>query len=342
MAYRDSRSSAFRGGAAHQAAAKLAAFLLVLATAVLFSDGLLAGDARRQNTAPAPAAAELLEQGPVLFGAFDPQGVFANDPDVRIDSIYVIWTKLDRPNLTKRLAAALRRKRWVMLNIEPKPWPRSGQAGADALLPDIAAGKFDREIRSVCSMAGAFKGPILIRWGQEMENPQERYPWAGKEPESFIAAYRYFVTRCRALAPRAAYVWAPNGDKRLTRYYPGGDYVDVVGLSLWGYQAYEEYAYGKGHERSFQQAFGERYARVVGYGKPIIITQLGAAGDEAFRTQWFAGMFSTVLDGRIFPRLRAVVYFNDVEPDIWPYLYTSPDWRIGPGWFRPTRRYSSR
>lgn len=273
--------------------------------------------------------------GGTAFGVYDPHGSFAGDPDARISHIFVDWQVLDRARFRARIAEARRQGRGLMVTVQPYTKAPDWRAGGDHLFADILAGGFDREIDAICTDLGADPAPVLIRWGHEMEDATGRYPWARPDAEGYKRAYRYFVSRCRGEAPRAAFVWSPEGRRNLADYYPGDAYVDAVGLSLWGLQAADRAWYGGEHD--FPQAFAGKYRRVAGFGKPVIIAELGVSGDAEYRARWFSSLFRTIQAGTMFPALRAVVYFNDKEPYHWPQGLGSPDWRIPPGWFQAAR-----
>ncbi|MGO7845417.1 glycosyl hydrolase family 5, partial [Rhizobium johnstonii] len=74
-------------------------------------------------------------------------------------------------------------------------------------------------------------------------------------------------------APGTELMWSPKGEPGLQAYYPGDDYVDLVGLSVLGLQRYDELAYN-GH-RTFSEELKQGYDLVAGYGKPIWVEELG-------------------------------------------------------------------
>jgi beta-mannanase len=67
------------------------------------------------------------------------------------------------------------------------------------------------------------------------------------------------------------------------------------------------------------------YARVKGFGKPIIVAELGYDGDASYVRSWAESVTKPHAE---FPALTAVVYFNDREIYEWPQGYGRPDWRV--------------
>ncbi|EIM29981.1 glycoside hydrolase family 26 protein [Microvirga lotononidis] len=262
---------------------------------------------------------------PIRFGVYDPGRAFANAGNISIEHVFVHW-QVFRPDEFRALARYVREQhRQLMVTVEPWTRAENWTDGGDALAYEIIAGKFDREITTICQEFGADGTPVLVRWGHEMDDQSGRYPWADRRPEEYIAAYRYFVDRCRAAAPTARFIWSPKGMPHLARYYPGDAFVDYVGLGLYGYRAWDIHQYGA--PQTYQQALETLHERVERFGKPIIVAEVGVSGNTAYRRQWLDSL--TKRDGN-FLDVEAVVYFNALEPHRWPAPFGSPDWRISP------------
>lgn len=88
-------------------------------------------------------------------------------------------------------------------------------------------------------------------------------------------------------------------------------------------QAWETYYYGK--PRSAIENIWEKYNRVSRYNKPIIVAELGLYGDNKYSKGWVENLQQKI---EYLPLVKAVVYFNDKEPHVWPQPYGAPDWRV--------------
>ena len=144
------------------------------------------------------------------------------------------------------------------------PWdkPYEQNRGPDKFsLSEIIAGKWDAYIDKWADAARAFSHPLIVAFGVEMNG--DWFPWSGiyyggdqwdnahdnwRGPENFKAAYRHVVDRVRARGatnvkwmfhtnnysyPLDTWNFAPS-------YYPGSDYVDWLGLSVYGQQFKDE------------------------------------------------------------------------------------------------------
>lgn len=272
-----------------------------------------------------------LDKAPVNFGLYDPRGKFDDLDPVAIQHFFIDWNTYLPAQLLSEMSQAAERYRWPLLTIEP--WPDVKRSlTRDNLLKDIVGGEYDRVIEQVCGDIAQFGNPVFVRWGHEMEVVNGRYPWAQDKPVDYIAAYRYFVDKCRALTEpeQVFFVWSPVGEKNLDQYWPGREFADYVGLSIFGFPEWDQDYYG--YTRSFSEIFGEKYARVEKYDRPVMVAELGVTGDAVHQQSWLYQAYQN-LDQ--YPLLKTLVYFNSVDnPEAWGPNYPIPDWRIPEKFFQ--------
>jgi endoglucanase len=262
--------------------------------------------------------------GELPFGVYDPNGAFSDDEDVAIEHLFLPWQDVFLPSLLEADAYAAERGRSVLVTIEPWTWTRDERNRPEVLIAGIAEGSFDANMSTICGILGQFQSAVTVRWAHEMEDRSGQFIWAGWQPEIYISAYRRMVDVCRAEAPDLDFMWSPLGLEGFEVYYPGADYVDVIGLSVFGYQPWERAILGQ--ERTFREILDPRYERAVSFGHPIVVAELGFVGDEEYYTRWFEDVRQDIggLD-----ELVAVIYFNQTEVYPWPDGYGLPDWRFG-------------
>jgi cellulose synthase (UDP-forming) len=254
------------------------------------------------------------------MGVYDPERLGAS-ASLAIEHLYVDWNALEAASLAAALREAAERGRWPLLTIEP--WPRPSD-DPEALLGDIVAGEYDQAMRALCRVIGDFARPVFVRWGHEMEHVTGRYPWARNDPTAYVSAYRRVVDTCRRVTRNVFYVWSPAGNPGLEPYWPGRPYADWVGVSVFGFPAWDLAHVGK--LRTFAEIFAEKYARVERFDRPVMIAELGVTGGESHQKRWMRDVGE---GARGFPRLGAVVYFNAADaPGAWPPEFGIPDWRI--------------
>lgn len=258
--------------------------------------------------------------GAMPFGAYDPEGNFTADAEVSIEHVFLPWDGVDLETLRIADAYALERGRSLLVTVEPWIW--GAAQTSDALRSDILSGRRDATMRGICEVLVTLESPVTLRWAQEMDSSSGHFPWSQWQPADHIEAYRRMIDVCRGVAPDLRVMWSPAGEEGMQDYYPGDDVVDVIGLSVFGAQEYD--ALHRGGEQSFVEILQPRYERAIGFGKPIMVAELGFIGDQAYLNDWY----NTVrqIDDR-FPELEAVVYFDREEVWPWPFNFGLPDWR---------------
>jgi endoglucanase len=277
-----------------------------------------------------PVTRVSLDGSALALGVYDPSNLFPIDPAIAVEQIYLPWRMNSTVEIMDAIHSARRKQRLPLVVIEP--WPFGiNDLSRETLLRDITQGRYDNSIRPLCrALEGESPQEIWIRWGHEMEFPSGM-PWNQNDPPGFVAAYRQFVRVCRdASGPsNLKFMWSPAGFPALRDYWPGGQYVDIVGLTSLGFRQWEV-AHGYG-ELSFSAIFDPRYQLVQGYGKPVVVAEFGAAGEREYQKEWVGHAFNAFPN---YPLLRGVVYFN--APSVgWGGPEYTPDWRIDPRLFPP-------
>ncbi|CAN7599828.1 glycoside hydrolase family 26 protein [Pararhizobium sp. LjRoot235] len=276
-----------------------------------------------------PSMATPSSKRPVLtatsigFGAYDPNGDFSEPSSSEIEHLFLPWEDVDLSTLAVADDYAKERGRTLLITVEPWSWSPKWRFSSQELLSSILNGQRDNNMAAVCSMAATLKSPVIIRWGQEMDEADSQFSWSHWRGKDFIMAYQRMVTVCRTHLKTAKYMWSPKGNEGLEAFYPGDAFVDIVGLSVFGLQKQDRDT--TGGDRTFSQRLAPGYDRVKGYGKPIMVAELGYEGDQSYVRNWAQNVAKPHAE---FPGLTAVVYFNDREIYPWPQGYGRPDWRI--------------
>lgn len=261
--------------------------------------------------------------GPMPFGAYDPAGDFSADPELTIEHLFLPWEDVTLESLYQADLYALERNRALLITIEPWTWTRDERNTADFLFNGITEGYYDGNMRAICNLIGTLQSPVSVRWGHEMETHDGQFIWSAWRPENYIASYKRMIDICRAEAPKINVVWSPIGLEDAKDYYPGDDYVDLVGISVFGYEAWEIAIIG--HARSFTELLTERYNNVKDLGKPVVVAELGYTGNPDYVNAWEAEVRAARPD---MPLLVGVVYFDQPEVYPWPNDFPLPDWRL--------------
>ena len=163
----------------------------------------------------------------------------------------------------------------------------------DVSVAAIAAGQYDGYLSEYAEAVRAYRHPVILSFGHEMNGPW--YPWGYTKtsPAVFVAAWRHIVTLFRALGARnVTWLWTVNiindahGKKipRPAQWWPGSSYVNWVGID--GYYLKPTW--------KFAPLFGPTIAAVKQLtNDPILIAETGAvpaAGQSAKIADLFAGI----------------------------------------------------
>jgi hypothetical protein len=217
----------------------------------------------------------------------------------------------------------------------PGPYPMSA----------IAGGKFDDQIRAFADAARATDIPMSFELGTEVNNP---HPWSGQfdgagqmsygdpswpdGPEHFRDGYRHFVDIFRqegatnvtfffhvdtvfgyatgtSTEPFEQYRW----------YYPGDDYVDWMGLSVYSHPNKPD-----GSNFTFEEKLATyhssdyvgSYAELAALGsRPIALNEVGfdAMPSESAKAAWVKDASAVLQSGR-YSRIKALNWWGDDAP----------------------------
>ncbi|MGB3146490.1 MAG: glycosyl hydrolase [Paracoccaceae bacterium] len=261
--------------------------------------------------------------GDLPFGAYDPDGDFVDDPVPVIEHLFLPWEDVYLPSLNDADAYAQARGRALLITLEPWTWSRNDRNEAGYLQKAIFSGAYDENMRTICGTLASLKSNVTLRWAHEMDDDNGQFIWAGWPPETYIKAYRRMITICKDVAPNISYMWSPLGDEGMEAYYPGDDLVDIVGISVFGLQKWDQDKYG--HDRTYQEIMAPRYTRAATFGKPVVVAELGYSGTQAYVDDWENTVRVSRADQ---PQLVGVVYFDQKEVYPWPEDYGLPDWRL--------------
>ncbi len=211
-------------------------------------------------------------------------------------------------------------------------------------LVSILEGRWDGYIDQWADGAKALGKPMLVSLCNEMNG--NWFPWSGSYyggsqpvagsvpqryvgPEYFKRAYRYIVDRVRARgAANVLWIFHVNNfgepydaTNSMAQYYPGRDYVDWLGLSVYG----QLYPSPEGSWAEFEDMIDKPYAELaaVDQTKPIMLAEWGVGEFPAngSKGEWVEDGFNTIQES--FPRIHAAVYWHERWQNSNTFLYSN-------------------
>jgi hypothetical protein len=214
------------------------------------------------------------------------------------------------------------------------PWdkPYAEGSGPDKYsLTSIIAGAHDAYIDRWADQAREFGQPLIVSFANEMNGSW--FPWSGvhyggskpipgaqppryEGPETFKKAYRHVVDRVRARGAKNIQ-WVlhlmnyslPQEEWNLAaQYYPGPEYCDWLGFSLYGVQFFDD------DWSPFFPLLDWPYEelRLIDDTKPVMICEWGVGEfpDLGSKADWIRDAFRLIKDPK-YPNIKACVYWHE-------------------------------
>ncbi len=212
------------------------------------------------------------------------------------------------------------------------PWdqPYEEDKGPDKFsLTSIIAGKWDAYIDKWGDAAAAFKQPFFVSFANEANGTW--FPWSGhfygaktlipntnpqqyEGPETYKKAYRHVVDRVRARGAHNVlwvfhmmnYSYPQDSWNYAASYYPGPDYVDWMGLSVYGQQYFED------RWSPFPPLLDWPYKELAQLDptKPIMLAEWGIGEFSKFgsKSNFINEAFESM---KKYPRLKAAIFWHE-------------------------------
>ncbi len=199
-------------------------------------------------------------------------------------------------------------------------------------LTNIINGKFDKELRQWALEAKEDAIPLLVDFAVEMNG--NWFPWSGlyngkgitnlygdtkypDGPERYRDAYRHIINIFREVGVNNV-TWFfhvdiySNPDEWWNQpkyYYPGDDYIDWVGVSVYGPQNSKE-----DYWDTFSYILKERYTSILDISKkrPLALLEFGVSDDNPFgnKSEWLSDAFETILSKK-YLNFKAISYWHE-------------------------------
>jgi len=264
------------------------------------------------------------EEAELTWGIFEPDAAGLNyktltQYEARFDYQFPVllqYTDFDSVSLEKRLNTAWSKGKVLELTLQT-----SATEDGSNMMYDILQGEQDEFLRNYARTIRDFGHPVLFRFGNEMNG--DWCPYSGyntsKDPLIYKAAYRYiYEIFSQEGVDNAIWVWNPNGEdlpdfrwNDALMYYPGDQYVDVVGLTAYNTGTY--YAQAGEVWSSFSQLYDPLYEEACRlFEQPLMITEFACASMGGDKEAWVEDMFTQI---ERFPRIKAAIWWDGVDWD---------------------------
>ncbi|KAI7955317.1 hypothetical protein MJO28_005717 [Puccinia striiformis f. sp. tritici] len=195
--------------------------------------------------------------------------------------------------------------------------------GLEKVTPEIA-GNIARKMQ----MLNAQGITVWLRFAHEMNG--DWYPW-GQKPALFLEKWRLVTSAVRSVAPKTLMLWAPNsgfgkGNDALlggyARYWPGDEWVDMIGLSFYHYGGLERVnvlpapTEAQDTIKEFAKLYGSK-----NHDRPVVLAETaaaytrsldgrpapGTANERDIKLAWMSQLLSRSMAEAV-PELKAIVW----------------------------------
>jgi cellulose synthase (UDP-forming) len=248
-----------------------------------------------------------------FFGAYDPQGLLTATPSIQVDEYFInwnqnVWGQDADTQIVADVRASQARGHFPLLTIEPWASPAEDKTPVFA---DMIAGRYSaQEDRIAAALRAVAPQQIYLRFMHEMDllGP---YPWQTSNKQEFIGAFRQFVSyERRAGVTNAKFIWSPAYLLSPEMgYYPGGDVVDIVAISLFfppGTPVYQS---------PVQVRLAEQLRLATVLKRPLLIAEYGIRGQTTSVSHAIIDDTRTALQRS--SGLLGVVYYDAKNSPVW-------------------------
>jgi cellulose synthase (UDP-forming) len=182
----------------------------------------------------------------------------------------------------------------------------------------IAKGYFDDYLKAYAQKLKEYGEPVFIRFAHEPDNTV--YPWSKgghNTPNEYIYAYRHVVSLFKEEGVfNVAWVYNVMKKEALYKYFPGGEYVDWIGVTLLNY--------GEAGPDKKWYSFSELYEpyreQLLLFQRPVMIAEFGSTPFGGDKQKWVIDGLNSIKNK--YPEIKSVVFFNTNKDRHW-----ITDWR---------------
>lgn len=180
----------------------------------------------------------------------------------------------------------------------------------------------DETLRTFARKLNEFDAPVFLRFANEMNDTGNA--WHLEGPEKYKEKFKIVANVIHEEAPKVAMVWAPNNFPftKIDMYYPGDEYVDWVGLSIYAVNQPEVDPMDQGIDRRNYSSEFEHVYKTYSDRKPIMLSE-GAASyidvrdnrDITNEAMIKLRQFYTTIP-RKYPRVKALFYWSKIDTNL--------------------------
>ncbi len=192
--------------------------------------------------------------------------------------------------------------------------------GKGSMMLDMLDGRYDDFLNRYAQIVADSERPVLFRLCNEMNGDWCVYSGynTSKDTELYKEFYKYVysIFEKNGALKNTIWVWNPN-EKSFPNYYwnhalcyyPGDEYVDVVGMTGYNTGTY----YSSESWRSFKTIYdGLYYQYCAWFSQPLMITEFSCSGNGGNKAGWVRDMLSQIDK---YSGIKAAVWWDGCDFD---------------------------
>lgn len=195
----------------------------------------------------------------------------------------------------------------------------SDQQRNPRVLYNLLEGKYDKLLEEYARGLKALGEPVLFRLNNEMNGDWCYYSayYSSMDAEVFNAAWRYVYDKfAQHELDNVLWVWNPHDGSfpgfqwnHYLTYYPGDEYVDIIGLT-----GYNPGTYFPGEQwKSFRSIYDNYYQEYSTlFHQPLMIPEFGSNSVGGDKIAWVQSMFA-FMPG--YERIKVAIWWNGIDWD---------------------------
>lgn len=184
---------------------------------------------------------------------------------------------------------------------------------------EILSGKYDEYFNQYAKDIKALNFPVLFRLDNEMNGDWCKYSafFYAKDTDLYKETWKHIYNIFKENnTDNVIWVWNPNSKSfpdfkwnDALLYYPGDEYVDVVGLTAYNTGNYYEGETWKTFDELYKEHYSE-YSRI--FEKPLMITEFGSSTFGGDKKVWVEDMFTKIKN---YDRIKAAIWWSHTDYD---------------------------
>lgn len=265
----------------------------------------------------------LLENNELKWGIFEPTAptsmLYLTELETKLGYEFTYLLKyqhLDSKLVVKELENASKKNKYLELTLQTTVYNEDFNPNINY---EILEGKYDDFLNEYASYIKSYGEPVLFRLNNEMNGDWCGYNglYNGKDTEIYKALWKYIYNIFQKnKVDNAIWIWNPNNRdfpnfkwNNYINYYPGEEYVDVIGLTAYNTGNYYE---GEKWEdfKSLYDPLYKEYMEIFDY--PFIITEFGSNSIGGDKVQWIHDMFEKI---ESYENIKGAIWFNGTDLD---------------------------